>query len=387
MDYPFAYSKPATGKSFYGRKQDVTGISAILNEGRSIAIYDAPKSGKMSLIQESMYRMKLSKDVFEVTEVELIDVRDGISFLSRLCENVIRVCATTPEEYQDIITSYFTGTHICFDADAFSAADRIISIDDGFDKGDIAAMLAFPYALAERRGTRLVIILKEFQNLRFIDNWEVLFKSMEAVMKRQKTSGRDPMCSWIFEGSQLNAMKDIFEHAKFFYRLVDVFRPTPFETKDITDHILRGFLAGGKVVERAQIDRVCKLFRNNIWYINHFVSICDHLSKGYITEPVLQEALDTMISLHRPRFMSTVNDLTNYQVNLLRAVTEGQTRFSSADIIRRYRLSSSANVKRIKDALARKEIITFSDTDEASFIDPLFEFWVRKYFFRQEVDF
>ena len=168
---------------------------------------------------------------------------------------------------------------------------------------------------------------------------------------------------------------------------VKVMNPSPFEAKDITERILRGFLSSGKVVERAQIDRVCRTLGNNLWYINHFMSICDHLSKGYITEPVLQEAMDTMISLSLPRFCSIVNDLTDYQINLLRAVAEGQSRFSSADMIRRYGLSSSANVKRIKDALSKKEIVTFSDTDEASIIDPLFEFWVKKYFFRQEIDF
>lgn len=387
MDYPFAYSKPATGKTFYGRKQDVVRINEILGEGGSIALYGAPKTGKMSLIQESMYQMKLSKALFKVAEVDLLDVREGVTFLSRLCENVIRAYATTAEEYEDIIDTYFIDTHICFDREAFSSRDEIITVNGSMDKGDIATMLAFPYALAEGKGVRLFVILKEFQNLRFVDNWEIHFKAMEVIMKHQKASGRSSLCSWIIMGSQLNAMKDIFEHTKYFHRLVSIIRPTPFEAKDITDRILRGFLSSGKVVERAQIERICRLFHNQVWHINHFVSICDHLSKGFITEPVLQEAMDTMLSLSRPRFEAIVNDLTNYQVNLLHAVAEGQSRFSSAEMIRTYDLSSSANVKRLKDALMKKEIITFSDTDDASIIDPLFEFWVKKYFFRQKVDF
>lgn len=386
MDYPFAYSKPATGKAFYGRKQDAARIDEMLLNGESLAIYDAPKTGKMSLIQESMNQMKIAKAVFKVTEVELLDARDTGTFLSRLCESVIRTYATTAEEYLDIISTYFAGTRIRFDQQSFSSLDRIITIDGEADKSDIASMLTFPYALAEGKGIRLFVILKEFQNLRFTENWEMLFKAMEAVMRHQKTAG-NAMCSWIITGSQLNAMKDIFEHTRYFYRLVRVFRPSPFETKDIIERIQRGFLSSGKVVERAQIDRVCRLFKNNLWHINHFISICDHLSKGYITEPVLQEAMEAMLSLNRPRFESMVNDLTNYQINLLRAVAEGQTRFSSAETIRRYNLNSSANVKRIKDALTKKEIITFDANDDASIIDPLFEFWVKKYFFRQKIDF
>lgn len=387
MDYPFAYSKPVTGRNFYGRKTDVSDINEKLAKGESVAIYGAPKTGKMSLIQESLYQMKLAKALFKVAEVDLLDVRDGAVFLSRLCETVMRAYASTPEEYEDIISTYFTGTHVRFDMEAYSAFDRIVSFDGETDKRDIATMMAFPYALAEGKGIRLFVILKEFQNLRFIENWEIHFKAMEMIMKRQKASENGILCSWIITGSQLNAMKDIFEHTKYFYKLVSIIKPSPFEIKDITDRIMKGFLSSGKVVDRAHIERVCRLMKNSIWHINQFIFICDHLSKGYITEPVLQEALDAMLAQNRPRFEAIVNDLTNYQINLLRAVTEGQVRFSSAETIRSYGLSSSANVKRLKDALSKKEILTFDEFDEASVIDPLFEFWVKKYFFRQKVDF
>ena len=103
-------------------------------------------------------------------------------------------------------------------------------------------------------------------------------------------------------------------------------------------------------------------------------------------EPVLLEALEDLVSIHEPRFEAMVYDLTNYQVNLLRAITEGHTKFSSAEVIREYHLSSSANVKRLKDALAKKEIITFNESDDPQFIDPLFEYWVKKYFFKQKLE-
>ena len=126
---------------------------------------------------------------------------------------------------------------------------------------------------------------------------------------------------------------------------------------------------------------VCKVFKGNIWYIQHFASICDSLSKGYMMEPVLVEALDTLISIHEPRFQAIMNDLTTYQVCLLRAILDGYTKFSSSEVIQRYNLNSSANVRRLKDALCKKEIVTFDEKDEPHILDPLFEHWVRKFFF------
>ena len=60
---------------------------------------------------------------------------------------------------------------------------------------------------------------------------------------------------------------------------------------------------------------------------------------------------------------------------------QGYLRFSTSEIIRKYSLNSSANVKRVKDALMKKEILTFDADDKPSFLDPLFEYWIKKYYF------
>ena len=92
-------------------------------------------------------------------------------------------------------------------------------------------------------------------------------------------------------------------------------------------------------------------------------------------------ALNSMISVHEPRFVSIVNDLTDFQLSLMRAVLDGVVKFSASDIIEKYHLNSSANVRRVKDALKKKEVITFNEKDEPVVMDPLFEFWLKKFYF------
>jgi hypothetical protein len=153
------------------------------------------------------------------------------------------------------------------------------------------------------------------------------------------------------------------------------------DEREIADHVVRGFLSGGKVLDKDLLIGACRLFKNNLWYINHFSSICDSMSKGYIMEPVLVDALGSLLSVHEPRFRAMVSGLTTHQVNLLRATVEGNIRFSASEVIRKYGLNSSANVKRVKDALMKKEILTFDEEDKPEFLDPLFEYWIKRYFF------
>jgi hypothetical protein len=98
-------------------------------------------------------------------------------------------------------------------------------------------------------------------------------------------------------------------------------------------------------------------------------------------EQVLVEALGNLVSIHEPRFNAIMADLTTHQVSFLRAVVDGIVRFSAADVIRTYGLNSSANVKRVKDALMKKEVLVFDENDNPHIIDPLFEYWLRKYYF------
>ena len=159
---------------------------------------------------------------------------------------------------------------------------------------------------------------------------------------------------------------------------------SPVDEKNIVEHIIKGFLSSGKVIDRDLVAGACRLFKCNLFYINHFTSICDSLSKGYIMEPVLLEALQSVVAVHSGRFVAMMSDLTTFQVNLLHAVIDGYTKFSTAEVIRKYGLNSSANVRRLKDALMKKEILTFEGQDERPvLLDPLFEYWLRNTYFKQ----
>jgi hypothetical protein len=182
-------------------------------------------------------------------------------------------------------------------------------------------------------------------------------------------------------GSQVNAMKYIFEEKKWFWRQVNNVQLMKVEDREIIEHVVKGFASGGKVIERELILGACKLFRSDMWRINHFFAICDSMSKGYINEAILMDALRALIAINEPHFKWIMNDLTDHQISLVRATIDGITRFSASEVIEKYALNSSANVRRVKDALKKKEVLTFNEKDEPVVLDPLLEYWLNKYYF------
>jgi hypothetical protein len=224
------------------------------------------------------------------------------------------------------------------------------------------------------------VILEDFHNLLKMDEYEEVFKEMYKLFSERDRLAQTSS-SYLLIGSHVNAMKLIFEEKKYFYRQVEYLPMTPLDERDIIDYIAKGFMVSGKVIEKNLALGACKLFRCDMWYMNHFISICDTLTRGYINEAVLMDALKMLISIHEPHFQSIVDDLTDHQLSLVKAVLDGVVRFSASEVIEKYALNSSANVRRVKDALKKKEVLTFNEKDEPEILDPLFEYWLEKYFF------
>ena len=378
MASAFVYDKYVTGKNFIGRRMECTILSNLLEAGENVYIYGKPESGKMSLVQQSLYNMRLAGKMFMVGQLDLFNVRRVDDFLLRFGDAVIRACASVPEEYAGIVAEYLSGTHFVFDPARFSSCGEVVSLNWEMDRNDISSMLSLPMKVSQGRNMPFYMVISEFQNLMMADDFENLFKVMEEVMAGKSGENKS---SFILLGSQVNAMKLIFEEKKWFWRLINQVQLQNVEDREIIEHVVKGFASGGKVIERELILGACRLFRSDMWRINHFFAICDSMSKGYINEGILMDALRAMIALNEPHFKWIINDLTDHQLSLVRATLDGVKRFSASDVIEKYSLNSSANVRRVKDALKKKEVLTFDEKDEPVILDPLLEYWLNKYYF------
>ena len=382
MDTPFVYDRFVTGKNFIGRKTECTIMSNLLESGEHIVLYGRPKSGKMSIVQQTLFNRRMSGRQFMVAHASLSNVRNLEQFLLKFGTAVIKAVSSTAVEYEALITKYLDGTHFVFDRIRFASCDEVVSLNWTPDMNDVYKMIRLPQRIAEERCRPYYVILEDFQNIMLAEEYDDVFKLMEELF-RERNRMQPASASFIIAGSQVNAMKFIFEEKKYFYRLVEKITMSAVDDREIIEYIVKGFMVSGKVIERDLVLGACKLFRGDMWYLNHFTSICDTMSRGYINEGILMEALKTIISIHEPRFYAIVNDLTDHQLSLLLAILDGVTRFSASEVIEKYRLNSSANVRRVKDALKKKEVITFNEKDEPVILDPLFEYWVSNHFFER----
>ena len=381
MDTPFVYNGYVTDKNFIGRGTERKILANLIKAGEHVSIYEPPKTGKMSLLMQVFSDLRNERAQFLVAMVDMLNVRTLEDFLIKFGTAVIKLSASTPDDYASLVETYLDGTHFVFDRVSFINTGEVLSLNWSPDENDIARLMELPQRLALAKEIRYVVVLNEFQNLMNADEYEKVFKIMETQMKERDRKA-PYHAVFVMMGGMVNAMKLIFDEKRYFYRQANRVALSAVDNKEIIEYLVRGFLSGmGKSFDRNLAMGACELFKSNLWYINHLAAICDALSKGFVTETMMTDALHSMISVHQIRFVSIVNDLTDHQLSLLRAVLDGVVKFSASDVIERYHLNSSANVRRVKDALKKKEVITFNEKDEPLVIDPLFEYWLRKTYF------
>ncbi len=221
--------------------------------------------------------------------------------------------------------------------------------------------------------------IEEFQNILRFEDYD------KTLLQLEKHWENDCQNSYILSGSMVNAMKYIFEDKKYFYHFADVVKFTPIEEKAATDMIIKTFLKVGRVVEHKHAERMYETVDGHPWYLWQISNTAFHLTKGYINDKLIDESIDSLLIVYDVKFRETINSLSNYQISLLRAIFDGETKLSSVECIEKYHLNSSANVKRLKEALTKKEVVAFNEQDIPYIIDPLFRLWLKRFFFKETI--
>ena len=117
---------------------------------------------------------------------------------------------------------------------------------------------------------------------------------------------------------------------------------------------------------------------NHSSYVQQLAWLVWTYTDGEATEQNLEDAYRDIIDQNTPLFEKQTESLSAYQMNFLRAMTDGlSSEFTTQEVLRKYQLGSSANVSIIKKALINKELIEV-DKRRTVISDPLLKAWLKR---------
>ena len=91
---------------------------------------------------------------------------------------------------------------------------------------------------------------------------------------------------------------------------------------------------------------------------------------------IVKSAFDSLVNQLSLLFSNIIDNLTAKQISFLQAVANGEKNFSSREVLARYDLGTSANIKNLRKALQDKDLIDILP-DSTVIQDPVFAYWLK----------
>ncbi|MDR3184042.1 MAG: hypothetical protein LBT49_01350 [Prevotellaceae bacterium] len=356
--------------NFVGRKDELAWLSANLSNVQHTVLVAPPNYGKKSLVMSAL--LHLQKDTDKYCNLNLFNVRDETAFYVTLANALFRTLYTTSDEWT------LTAQQLCLHTQPEVVIDesRQNGIQLLFDESRLMShadeILNLPETLAGLKNVRVIVCIEDFQDIECFDDTLAFQKKLSKTWKTHQK-----VC-YLLSGSRKNTMRDFFAEGSPFYNFAEIIPLEPLDEKLTVDYIVKSYSKSGRVISKEFAEQICRTVRGYPYYVQQLSHLSWLNTRGFVTEAVVSKSVEDLYDYNHRLFKMITDALSPSQLNYMRAVIDGVDRFSSTESLAAYKLHSSANIARVREALEKKEIMEFGKNNKPVFIDPVFELWFRR---------
>jgi len=373
MDSPFIFSREVINESFIGRKDELSWLSSNLSNKENTVLIAPVGYGKKSLVRSAFIQATKQAEL-KLCTCHLFNVRDEYTFYNLFAHEIFSASCTTGDEWIALAEQLLpiARPHIEIEEKKQNALQLVF--DPQRLPEYVDEILQLPEKIAALQNTSFIVWINDFQEIATFENSAVFQKRLVAHWKSQQRVG------YLLCGSKVNAMRQLLAEKQAFHKFGEQIVLEPVDKRLLVDYIVKAFSKSGRVISKDFAEQLCRTTHNYPFYVQQFAHLCWLNTKGFVIDSMLDAASEDLLNYNDRLFRLMADDLSVSQINYLHAIIDGNDRFSSAEVITNYQLHSSANITRVRGALVKKEILHFV-RNRPHFIDPVFEFWLRKRYF------
>jgi AAA+ ATPase superfamily predicted ATPase len=368
---PFVFGKAVEGRFFTDRMKDAEHLEANLTHGINTILISPRRWGKTSLVKKVI--SNVTRPDIIIIYVDIFSCKSEYDFYRQLATAIIQQTSSKIEEWMITAKEFLSRliTKVSFSPD--SIQEYALSFEFPDKDSSEQDILQLPERIAQKKGLRLVICLDEFQQIAEFQDSITFQKKLRSVWQHQQN------VSYCLFGSKRHLMTELFsDTSNPFYKFGDMMFLKKIPTEEWIPFICRKYQETGKIITEKQAERICKVTENLSSYVQHLSWIVWYKANPVTTNEMIELSIDELLEQNKVFFQREIEGLTELQLNLLKAVANGvDTGFSKKEIIKKYRLESSANVQGVKKAMIKKDLIDV-DGSVITFNDPIFKLWIKR---------
>jgi uncharacterized protein len=377
MEAPFVYGKIAMGHEFTNRSLEAKRLDGNFISGINTIVISPRRWGKSSLVHHAAAQCARTHPKIKFIMLDLFKARSEEQFYELLARETLKIFSSRLE---DILQASRMLLGRFLPKITFSPSPELefeLSMDWEEIKKDPYDILQLPEKLAHQHKCKVVVCIDEFQNIAFFEDHLGFQKKLRANWQLHQNA------SYCLYGSKKSMMINVFSNYSMpFYKFGDIIFLEKISTEDWQHYIHAQFRKTKKKITSDAIKRLIELVSNHPYYVQQLAQLSWLRTVDEPCTPeTVEKAFEGLIRQLSMLFHAQMDNLSTTQINLLKAITDKIVKLSSKDTIEKYRLGTSANIQRIKQAMINKEIID-TTSNGIEFLDPVFEYWLREEYFR-----
>lgn len=374
MKTPFQFGRVVVGDAFIDRIAEIKRLKSNIENNIHTMLISPRRWGKSSLVKQTALQLAGKSKKIKFCFIDLFRIRNEEDFYSAYANTVIKSVSFKTEEWVALSKSFLSRITPRFSFGTDPVNDFEISFDLRGMKQNYEEVLDLPEKIAEKKGISVIVCIDEFQNLGNFDEPGLFQKRLRSAWQHHQE------VTYILYGSKRHMLMHLFENKSMpFYKFGDVIYLEKIAEKYLKTFIINSFSKTGKKIEDEHAQKIVESVKCHPYYTQQLAHLVWINTDERVTDEMFDQAVNELLSQNSLLYQVEIETLTNSQINFLKAVADGVEKLSTAEVIHKYKLNSSANVSRIKRALEKKEIIDTLNK-KIKFIDPVFELWFKKYY-------
>ena len=369
---PFQFGTLATEDNFIDRVEDRKLLKQLLSSHINVMLISPRRWGKSSLVKKAMSELIVEDKNVRVCYIDAFSIGSEAEFYRTFASQVIACASSKMERWIEDAKKFLMGVVpqvVLNDQVTDFAAFDLKFVPQEKDKMTI---LQLPEMLAKEKGIRIVVCIDEFQQLANLPEYSDMEGKMRSVWQQQQ------LTSYCLYGSKRNMMLNIFNNSNSpFYRFGQVIFMNKIAKEHWMPFIVSAFENTGKSISTDFVERICDIVACHSWYLQQLCYFIWSYTATEVTEEVFELGLKQVMNINTPMFQNDTESLSSTQIEMLKAIANGEQHFSSQAVKHIYSLGNPNTIVKNKRALQNKDIVEMQK-NEFVFVDPIYQLWFKE---------
>ena len=370
MNIPFAYGKIVEDADFTDRTEETAHLMSNFLSLTNTAIISPRRWGKSSLVAKAIRSAETERNDILFVRMNIFKCETVQEFYSLFAKKTMEEISSSAESLlsnaKEFIARLLPKLTI---SDPLSQYEIGLGVDVKTNPID-EDILDLPQQIASKKKKKVVVCIDEFQQIgEFRDSLK-----FQKTLRTHWQSHSD--VAYILYGSKKHMMLHIFgEYNSPFYRFGDMMFLQKIANEEWRKFIVERFEDTKKTITPDLAGYLAEQVENHPYYVQQLAQYTWFRTQRTCSKAIVDEALQAMLDSLNLQFVNLMDTLTEKQRSFLCAVSEGVKNFSASETLQRYQLGTSGNIRILKDALKKRDLIDATGKN-IQIQDPILKRWI-----------